>query len=88
MKPKKTLVAKLYTDVSELSDAVIDLQKAFMRVAAGDSRIEFEVLVENEATDNAIADRLLNLVRSEFKERDADAGEKHDEAKTDMESRE
>jgi hypothetical protein len=70
-KPKKTLIAKLFIDVSDFSDAVIDLQKAFMCVAADDdTRVEFEVIVENEEIENATAERLLHLVRSEFKEHD------------------
>jgi hypothetical protein len=69
--PKKTLITKFYHDVSGFSDAMIDLQKAFIKVAAGETRVEFEVVTENEETDNATAERLLNQVRAEFSAADA-----------------
>lgn len=48
MKPKKTLITTYYTDVTDLSDVIIDLQKAFIRAMASEGqRVEFEVITED-----------------------------------------
>lgn len=77
MTMKKTLITKVYADVSDQSDAMIDLYKAFMRVAAGEEcRIDFEVITENE---EATAKRPLSLVRSEHPAHDAGQAATNDE---------
>lgn len=71
MKPKKTLITTYHTDVTDFSDAVIDLQKAFIRMLAGEGQhVEFEVVTEDATADNATAERLLRQVRAEFKASD------------------
>jgi hypothetical protein len=71
MQTKKTLITKFFTDVTGLSERLIDLQKAIIRAYSGDNqRVEFEVITEDPDADNATAERLLRLVRSEFETND------------------
>lgn len=75
--PKKTLITKLSLDCAEASEAQIEVMKTFLRVSfapAGFTAIDFEIVEETEQTLADQVERLLQSVRSEFRENDAPEG--------------
>ena len=75
---KKTLITKLHQDLSLCNDAQIEAMKAFMIASFAPAGLmpSFEIIEENE---EGIFERMLHLVRGEFKELD-EQGKESDEA--------
>ena len=75
--PKKTLITKLTMDLADASDAQVEAIKLFMRVSfapAGFKDISFEIVEEQDTTLADQVAKLLQSVRSEFKDNDATEG--------------
>ena len=68
---KKTLIIKLSTDVSGANDGMIEAYKTFWHAALAPIGLEmsYEVVEEHE---ESTAQRLLSLVRSEFRDLEAE----------------
>ena len=72
--PKKTLITKLSTNVTDFSTEQIDAYKAFMKASfapGGFSAIDFEVVEESKESLSDFFATLMRSVQSEFKASDA-----------------